>query len=69
MFGGDGTELRTMEFPVLRGEDDGLLWGDYSMKRIEPCNRVDRFLYLQVAYLDGKRPYLLICRGCLRERP
>lgn len=61
MFGGDGSELQTIEFPVPR-EDDGLLWGDYAMKRIEPCNRVDRFLS-GVAYLDGKRPYLLICRG------
>ena len=61
MFGGDGSELETIPFPVLR-EDDGLRWGDYAMKRIEPCNRVDRFLS-GVAYLDGKRPYLIICRG------
>ena len=61
MFGGDGKELQTILFPVPR-EDDGLLWGDYSMKRIEPCNRVDRFLS-GVAYLDGERPYLIICRG------
>lgn len=32
------------------------------MRRIEPCNRVDRFLS-GVAYLDGERPYLIICRG------
>ena len=32
------------------------------MNRIEPCNRVDRFLS-GVAYLDGIRPYLIICRG------
>ena len=43
MFGGDGKELETIDFPVPRG-DDGLMWGDYAMRRIEPCNRVDRFL-------------------------
>ncbi len=61
MFAGDGTELETIQFPYGR-EDDGLLWGDYAMSRIEPCNRVDRFLS-GVAYLDGERPYLVICRG------
>ena len=61
MFGGDGTELETIRFPHPR-EDDGLRWGDYAMRRIEPCNRVDRFLS-GVAYLDGERPYLIICRG------
>lgn len=58
---GDGTEIETTEFPFLRG-DDGLAWGDYAGRRIEPCNRVDRFLS-GVAYLDGKRPYLIVCRG------
>lgn len=61
MFGGDGEELETILFPHPR-EDDGLRWGDYAMSRIEPCNRVDRFLS-GVAYLDGERPYLIICRG------
>ena len=61
MFGGDGRELQTIRFPFNR-VDDGLLWGDYAMNRIEPCNRVDRFLS-EVAYLDGKRPYLVVCRG------
>lgn len=61
MFGGDGAELETIRFPHPR-EDDGLRWGDYAMNRIEPCNRVDRFLS-GVAYLDGERPYLIICRG------
>lgn len=61
MFGGDGAELETIYFPHPR-EDDGLKWGDYAMNRIEPCNRVDRFLS-GVAYLDGERPYLIICRG------
>lgn len=61
MFAGDGRELQTIPFKIGRG-DDGLMWGDYAMKRIEPCNRVDRFLS-GVAYLDGERPYLLICRG------
>lgn len=61
MFGGDGKELETIPFPFPR-VDDGLLWGDYAMERIEPCNRVDRFLS-GVAYLDGRRPYLVVCRG------
>lgn len=61
MFGGNGEELETIRFPHPR-EDDGLRWGDYAMNRIEPCNRVDRFLS-GVAYLDGERPYLIICRG------
>ncbi len=61
MFGGDGEELETIPFPHPR-EDDGLRWGDYAMSRIEPCNRVDRFLS-GVAYLDGERPYLIVCRG------
>ena len=61
MFSGMGEELETIEFPVPRG-DDGLMWGDYVWKRIEPCNRVDRF-QSGVAYLDGEHPYLLICRG------
>ena len=61
MFAGDGSELETVDYPFPR-VDDGLLWGDYSWNRIEPCNRVDRFL-AGVAYLDGKRPYLLMCRG------
>ncbi len=61
MFAGDGRELETIPFKFVR-EDDGLMWGDYSMNRIEPCNRVDRFLS-GVAYLDGERPYLIMCRG------
>lgn len=61
MFAGDGQELQTIPFKFGR-VDDGMLWGDYAMKRIEPCNRVDRFLS-GVAYLDGKRPYLIVCRG------
>ena len=61
MFGGDGSELETIPFPVPR-QDDGLLWGDYCMKRIEPCNRVDRFLS-SVAYLDGEHPSVIIGRG------
>ncbi|MBP3426771.1 MAG: rhamnogalacturonan lyase [Clostridia bacterium] len=61
MFAGDGTELETIPFPFPR-VDDGLLWGDYAWNRIEPCNRVDRFLS-GVAYLDGLHPSLIICRG------
>lgn len=61
MFAGDGGELQTIPFKFGR-VDDGLMWGDYALPRVEPCNRVDRFLS-GVAYLDGERPYLLICRG------
>ena len=61
MFDGSGLELDTIDYPVPRG-DDGLLWGDYAWPRIEPCNRVDRFLAC-VAYLDGERPYLIEARG------
>lgn len=61
MFAGDGREIQTIPFKFDR-VDDGLMWGDYALPRVEPCNRVDRFLS-GVAYLDGERPYLLICRG------
>lgn len=61
MFAGDGEEIQTIPFKYGR-VDDGLMWGDYAMNRIEPCNRVDRFLS-GVAYLDGEHPYLIICRG------
>ncbi len=61
MFSGDGHELQTIDFPFPR-VDDGLLWGDYAWNRIEPCNRVDRFLS-GVAYLDGQHPSLIVCRG------
>jgi len=61
MFSGDGRELQTIRFPFPR-VDDGLLWGDYAWNRIEPCNRVDRFLS-GVAYLDGQHPSLIVCRG------
>ncbi len=61
MFAGDGQELDTIPFKFGR-VDDGLMWGDYATKRIEPCNRVDRFLS-GVAYLDGEHPYLIVCRG------
>ena len=61
MYSGEGEELDTIDFPVQR-DDDGLKWGDYAWPRIEPCNRVDRFLAC-VAYLDGERPYLIEARG------
>ncbi len=61
MFEGMGEEIETIDFPVPR-DDDGMMWGDYAWKRIEPCNRVDRF-NSAVGYLDGKHPYLIICRG------
>ncbi|GAB4084615.1 hypothetical protein GCM10028784_12450 [Myceligenerans cantabricum] len=49
--GASGRDLRTVDYRPGRG-DDGLLWGDYAMSRIEPANRVDRFLS-GVAYLGG----------------
>ena len=61
MFAGDGAEIETIPFPFPR-VDDGLMWGDYAWNRIEPCNRVDRFLS-GVAYLDGVHPSLIVCRG------
>ncbi len=61
MFSGMGEEMETIPFPFPR-DDDGLMWGDYAMRRIEPCNRVDRFL-AGAAYLDGERPYLIMGRG------
>jgi hypothetical protein len=59
--GATGRELQTIEYKPGR-HDDGLMWGDYAMARIEPGNRVDRFLS-GVAYLDGKRPSAVFARG------
>nr|WP_240506398.1 rhamnogalacturonan lyase [Thermoactinospora rubra] len=59
--GATGRELQTVPYKPGRG-DDGLMWGDYAMNRIEPGNRVDRFL-ASVAYLDGKRPSAIFARG------
>ncbi|HEU5128163.1 MAG TPA: rhamnogalacturonan lyase [Glycomyces sp.] len=59
--GATGLEAETIDYPVER-QDDGLLWGDYAMSRIEPGNRVDRFLSA-VAYLDGERPSAVFARG------
>lgn len=59
--GADGSELQTIPYKPERG-DDGLRWGDYAMARIEPGNRVDRFL-AGVAYLDGQKPYAVFARG------
>ncbi len=59
--GRTGTELDTVRYEPERG-DDGLLWGDYAMERIEPGNRVDRFL-AGVAYLDGSTPSAVFARG------
>jgi hypothetical protein len=41
--GATGKELKTVAYEPGR-TDDGLMWGDYAMARIEPGNRVDRFL-------------------------
>lgn len=59
--GRSGAELDTVRYEPGRG-DDGLMWGDYAMARIEPGNRVDRFLS-GVAYLDGRRPSAVFARG------
>lgn len=59
--GATGGELDTVPYEPGRG-DDGLLWGDYAMSRIEPGNRVDRFL-AGVAYLDGRHPSAIFARG------
>ncbi|WP_345802457.1 rhamnogalacturonan lyase [Microbacterium sp. AZCO] len=56
-----GAELQTIPYNPPRG-DDGLLWGDYAMARIEPGNRVDRFLS-GVAYVDGTHPSAVFARG------
>jgi hypothetical protein len=59
--GASGRELQTVRYEPGR-HDDGLMWGDYAMARIEPGNRVDRFL-ATVAYLDGRRPSAVFARG------
>ncbi|GAA4707946.1 rhamnogalacturonan lyase [Phytohabitans rumicis] len=59
--GATGRELQTIPYKPGR-HDDGLMWGDYAMARIEPGNRVDRFLS-GVAYLDGKHPSAVFARG------
>lgn len=62
VFAGDtGKELQTVDYKPGR-DDDGLLWGDYAMARIEPGNRVDRFLS-GVGYFDGKTPSAVFARG------
>ncbi len=59
--GATGEELESIHYKPARG-DDGLLWGDYAMSRIEPGNRVDRFLS-GVAYLDGAQASAIFARG------
>ncbi|HEX6686970.1 MAG TPA: rhamnogalacturonan lyase [Candidatus Limnocylindrales bacterium] len=59
--GRSGRELQTIPYKPGR-HDDGLMWGDYALSRIEPGNRVDRFL-AAVAYLDGRRPAAIFARG------
>ncbi|WP_449657241.1 rhamnogalacturonan lyase family protein [Streptomyces litchfieldiae] len=59
--GGSGEELETIRYKP-GAHDDGLMWGDYAMARIEPGNRVDRFLS-GVAYLDGTHPSAVFARG------
>ncbi|MEH1127593.1 rhamnogalacturonan lyase [Micromonospora sp. CPCC 206061] len=59
--GATGRELQTIRYKPGRS-DDGLMWGDYAMARIEPGNRVDRFL-AGVGYLDGKHPSAIFARG------
>lgn len=59
--GATGSELETVRYTPGR-HDDGLMWGDYALPRIEPANRVDRFL-ATVAYLDGSHPSAVFARG------
>lgn len=59
--GRTGRPLETVDYEPGR-TDDGLLWGDYAMSRIEPGNRVDRFLS-GVAYLSEDRPSAIFARG------
>ncbi|SNY64919.1 rhamnogalacturonan lyase [Paractinoplanes atraurantiacus] len=59
--GATGRKLQTIPYRPGR-HDDGLMWGDYAMPRIEPGNRVDRFLS-GVAYLDGRHPSAVFARG------
>ena len=59
--GATGKELQTVPYKPGR-HDDGLMWGDYALPRIEPANRVDRFL-AGVAYLDGAHPSAVFARG------
>jgi rhamnogalacturonan endolyase len=59
--GATGKELQTVPVKTER-YDDGLAWGDYAMARIEPGNRVDRYLG-GVAYLDGVHPSAIFARG------
>lgn len=59
--GATGAELETVAYEPGR-TDDGLLWGDYAMARIEPGNRVDRFLS-GVGYFDGSTPSAIFARG------
>ncbi|MCP2263577.1 rhamnogalacturonan lyase [Promicromonospora thailandica] len=59
--GRSGRPLETVDYEPGR-TDDGLLWGDYAMSRIEPGNRVDRFLS-GVAYLSKDRPSAIFARG------
>ncbi|MCM3787140.1 rhamnogalacturonan lyase [Domibacillus indicus] len=62
VFNGEtGAEMETIPYGVSR-HDDGLMWGDYAMSRIEPGNRVDRFL-AGVAYLNGKTSSAVFARG------
>ncbi len=53
--GGTGAALATTDYIPPRG-GDGSGWGDRN------GNRVDRFLAC-IAYLDGQRPSLVMCRG------
>jgi hypothetical protein len=59
--GRSGRPMDTVDYSPER-YDDGLRWGDYAMSRIEPGNRVDRFL-AGVAYLDGETPSAVFARG------
>ena len=51
-----GAALATTDYVPGRGDNLGRIWGD------DYGNRVDRFLAC-VAYLDGRRPSFVMCRG------
>jgi rhamnogalacturonan endolyase len=63
IFNGEtGDELATTDYIPPRG--DVASWGDPGYPY---ANRVDRFLAC-VAYLDGERPSVVMCRGYYRSR-
>jgi hypothetical protein len=54
--GNTGAEITTIPYNPPRGQDLKEIWGD------DRGNRSDRYLAC-IAYLDGQRPSLVMCRG------